>query len=137
VFYHRAIIGALVIATLAACGGGNKDNNAANAVSSAAAAAPSAMASAENAAGSAMATAGNAMMNNAKAMAGSPAPIPSDLNCGAVQPVWINTRTHKYHEPADPMYGKTKAGKYMCPADAKAEGDTPAGHRKGHTSSGM
>jgi len=57
----------------------------------------------------------------------SPAPIPADLNCGAVKPVWVNTKTHVYHEPSDMMYGRTKSGQYMCPSAAKAEGDHPSG----------
>lgn len=44
-------------------------------------------------------------------------------NCGAVQAVWVNTKTHVYHEPGDPYYGRTGNGKYMCPSAAKAEGD--------------
>ena len=44
-------------------------------------------------------------------------------NCGAVEAVWVNTKTHVYHEPGDPYYGRTSNGKYMCPSAAKAEGD--------------
>ena len=61
------------------------------------------------------------------AMTGSPAPVPADLSCGKRPPVWVNTRTHKFHWPKDPMYGMTKEGKYMCLSAAKGEGDTPAG----------
>jgi len=48
-------------------------------------------------------------------------------NCGAVKAVWVNTKTKVYHGPTDPLYGHTKHGKYMCPSQAKAEGDRPAG----------
>jgi hypothetical protein len=127
VSFYKAFIGALLIGGLAACGGGG--NNAAN---TAASAAGNAMASGANAmasGGNAMTGAAKSMENRAQWMNKSPAPIPAGLSCGAVQPVWVNTMTHKYHEPASPAYGKTKEGKYMCPSAAKAEGDTPAGKR--------
>lgn len=57
-------------------------------------------------------------------------PVPSDLNCGAVKPVWVNLSTKAYHESADPYYGRTKNGKYMCPSAAQAAGYHPAGHKK-------
>lgn len=63
--------------------------------------------------------------------AGTQAAVPADLNCGAVQPVWVNTRTHVYHEPTDPYYGKTRSGKYMCPSAATAEGDRASGTHAG------
>lgn len=152
--FHKVCIGALVVGLLAACGnGGNSSaDSAASAAASAAAAAPSAVASAGavmasaagnamTAAGGAMQSAGSAMSRDAKWMNKTAAPVPADLNCGAVQPVWVNTKTHKYHEPSSPMYGKTKDGKYMCPSAAKAEGDTAAGgwsgkHRHSSDSSG-
>jgi len=52
---------------------------------------------------------------------------PPNINCGAVQPVWVNTRTHVYHMPGDRAYGRTRSGKYLCPSAARAEGDHPAG----------
>lgn len=57
------------------------------------------------------------------------APVPADLKCGAVKPVWVNTNTKAYHEPGDPYYGRTKNGKYMCPSEAAAQGYHPAGKR--------
>jgi len=109
----------LLIATLAACGGGgNNAQNAANAAGSAAAGAANSAASA----GGAMASAAGNMAGAAGAMAGAAAAVPASLHCGAVQPVWVNPRTHVYHEPSDPMYGKTKHGMYMCPAAAVKAG---------------
>jgi hypothetical protein len=66
---------------------------------------------------------------------GAPMAMESGANmtkpdCGAVQPVWVNLRTHKYHEPGDRYYGKTKHGEYLCPNQAKAQGFKPAGHHE-------
>ena len=41
--------------------------------------------------------------------------------------VWVNTKSKAYHDQSSPYYGKTKEGKYMTEAAAKAEGDHPAG----------
>ncbi|WP_229740969.1 DUF3761 domain-containing protein [Silvibacterium dinghuense] len=40
--------------------------------------------------------------------------------------VWVNTDSHVYHCSGTRWYGKTKAGKYVTEAQAKAEGDKPA-----------
>lgn len=53
--------------------------------------------------------------------ASRPAPIPS----GNGQ-VWVNTDSHVYHCAGTKWYGKTKSGKYLSEAQAKAEGDKPA-----------
>ena len=63
------------------------------------------------------------------------APVPAKLKCGAVTPVWANTRTHVYHTASDPLYGRTKHGQYMCPQQAASAGYHAAGGahaRKGH-----
>ncbi|MFN2527128.1 MAG: hypothetical protein ABR584_00225 [Candidatus Baltobacteraceae bacterium] len=62
---------------------------------------------------------------------GNAAPVPAGLNCGAVQPVWVNMHTKAWHEPGDPYYGKTKNGRYMCPNAAAAAGFHAAGSKHG------
>jgi hypothetical protein len=59
--------------------------------------------------------------------AGTLATMPPGLNCGAVKPVWVNMKSHVYHEPNDRYYGRTKHGEYMCPSQAKAHGYHKAG----------
>lgn len=49
------------------------------------------------------------------------------INCGAVQPVWVNTKSKAFHEQGDPLYGHTKHGKYMCPSAATSAGYHLAG----------
>ena len=107
----------VLAAGLAACGGGkNASQTAANT--------NSAGTVADRAAGAPMGgtdSSGNAMAP------GTLATVPPNVQCGAVAPVWVNTRTHVYHLSSDPMYGRTKYGVYKCPSAAKAEGDRPAG----------
>jgi hypothetical protein len=140
VSFSKQLVTTLLVGALAACGGGG--NSAQNAASTAANAAATAAAGA----GNAMATAGGAMAGAAGnmaagahgAMAKVAAAIPASLHCGAVQPVWANPKTKVYHLPGDPLYGKTKHGEYMCPADASREGFRAAGMygRKHHPASG-
>lgn len=40
--------------------------------------------------------------------------------------VWVNTKSKAYHIQASRWYGRTKHGKYMSEADAKAAGFHPA-----------
>lgn len=126
--FHKTTVAIILIAGLAACGGGKSASqtasNAGTAMQNGASTAGGAM---KNAAGAA----GNAMQGGATAMAGGPAPVPADVNCGAVKPVWVNTSTHVYHKSTDPYYGRTKHGVYMCPSAAAAEGDRSAGGAMG------
>jgi hypothetical protein len=70
------------------------------------------------------------MSGNGMAPSGPPAPIPASLHCeGGQAPVWANTSRHVYHMAADPYYGRTKHGKYMCLRDAVNAGYHAAGSR--------
>ena len=123
-----AAVSVALFLALTACGGGSSssDSSADNAATNAAAGAMTA------ASGSPAASDTSGGM----AADGSAAPIPADLNCGAVKPVWVNLNTKAWHEPGDQYYGKTKHGEYLCPATAKKDGYHRAGGSMGGSMSG-
>jgi trimeric autotransporter adhesin len=143
VSFRTNLICAIVLCSLAACGSGsNSASTAASAaasdVNAAASAAAPAAASAASAAGSAMSDAAGAAAGAMSAMANKvAAAVPASLHCGAVPPVWVNPKSHAYHEPSDPLYGKTKSGSYMCASAAVAAGYHKAGGGKWRHHKGM
>jgi hypothetical protein len=137
VLFRKSCTCALLITFLAACGGGGGNQN-----SNSSAASPGAMATAGAMNAASPGATGNAMQGamqgRMQAIASRPqAPIPANLNCGAVQPVWTNPRSHTYFESTAPFFGRTKNGSYMCPAAAVAAGYRPASSKRRHRHGGM
>ncbi|HTC29579.1 MAG TPA: hypothetical protein VK702_02565 [Candidatus Acidoferrum sp.] len=125
--FRRTLPCALLITLLAACGGGSSNQN------SSASTEPSSSAGAMSAA-----SPGTMQGGNMQAIESRPqAPVPSSLNCGAVQPVWTNPRSHTYFESTAPFYGRTKNGSYMCPSAAVAAGYHKASGRRHHGGGAM
>ncbi len=103
-----ALLASLLLAGLAACGGGKTSQT-------------------TQAAGPMSAATTEAQREVAALPQSAVVPVPAGLACGAVKPVWVNLRSKAYHEPGDPYYGRTKNGKYLCPAQAQAQGYHAAG----------
>jgi hypothetical protein len=92
---YRAIAGAALCVALYACGGGSSVQTTVN-------------------------QAGQTI--NKKTGDLMAAPVPADVRCGAVRPVWVTDATKVYREPGDVYYGRTKTGRYMCPSAAVKAG---------------
>jgi hypothetical protein len=64
------------------------------------------------------------------------APLPIDLKCSD-EIVWVNMSRKTYHSSADPYYGRTINGKYMCLSAADAAGYHKAGMHHAHNHGSM
>ncbi len=47
----------------------------------------------------------------------------AQAHCTSDQVVWLNTKSHVYHEKGMVYYGKTQHGAYVCRKEADAMGD--------------
>ncbi len=131
--FRKTLPCALLLTLLAACGSGGGNQNSSASAEASASAGPMMTSGAMNAA-----SPGAMQGGNMQAIESRPqAPIPSSLNCGAVQPVWTNPRSHTYFEPTAPVYGRTKSGSYMCPSAAVAAGYHKASGKRHHGGGGM
>ncbi len=129
----RNLLAVTVLIALAACGGGG--NNQSSSAASPTASSNGIMTS--ESANPSPSTVVNGPMGGVNASGepmapGTLATVPPGLSCGSQRAVWVNTKTHVFHEPTDPYYGRTKHGQYMCRKQALKEGDRPAGEHK-HT----
>jgi len=133
VLFRKICACALLVTFLAACGGGNQNSSSTEASAGAeATTSPGAMMT-----GGAM-TAASPMSSGMQAMMSRPQqPVPATLHCGTNQPVWTNPKSHAFFEASSPMYGRTKNGTYMCPADAVAAGYHMASGRRHHGNGAM
>lgn len=133
----RNLLAVTALIALAACGGGNNQSSSSSAVSSPAKGNGIMTDTSANPSPSTGANAPMGGMNaNGEPMApGTLATQPPGLSCGAVQPVWVNTKSHVYHVSTDPLYGRTKHGQYMCPSQAVKEGYHKAAGGKHHHAS--
>lgn len=128
----RNLLAVTALIALAACGGAkNQSSSAANPTASG-----NGIMTSETANPS-PSTGANAPMGGMNASGepmapGTLATQPPGLSCGAVQPVWVNSKTHVYHVSSDPLYGRTKHGQYMCPSEAVKEGYHKAAGGKHH-----
>ncbi len=130
----RNLLAVTALVALAACGGGNNQSSSGSTTESSngrmtGGSTHRSSHSAANEPMSGMNASGDAMAP------GTPATVPPGVSCGAVHPVWVNTKTHVYHEPSDPFYGRTKHGEYMCPSQAAREGYHRAGGAKHRSAS--
>lgn len=68
-------------------------------------------------------TTGGAINTGAGQPAGFDTEAAAQGHCPSDVVVWLNTKSHVYHEKGQLYYGHTKAGAYVCKKEADADGD--------------
>ena len=116
---HLCAIGLLVLAA----GCGHKDAQSTTSTTSTTVQTPSAAAPMGGVTTGAPAPAGNAMPGGAGNPPGFPDEASAKAHCGTDEVVWLNLKSHIYHEKGTQFYGHTKQGEYACRKEADAAGD--------------
>jgi hypothetical protein len=111
------LAGALVL-SLAACG--HKTESRTTTSTTSTAATPS---SAMSAGGMNGTTTGGAINTGAGQPQGFDTEAAAQSHCASDVVVWLNTKSHVYHEKGQTYYGHTKQGAYVCKKEADAAGD--------------
>lgn len=127
----RRLLAIALLAAAAGCGG-HKTDTTTTTTTTAATAAPAGVPAAATAAPAPAGTMsvqvnGGSGVGNGATGAGQPPGFPTEdaaqAHCTSDQVVWLNTKTHVYHEKGMLYYGHTKKGAYVCRKEADAAGD--------------
>ncbi|HEY0614697.1 MAG TPA: hypothetical protein VGC96_08650 [Candidatus Elarobacter sp.] len=118
----------LAAALLAAAGCGHKTETQTTTSTAAASTAPAAgtiatPSSAMSAGGMNGTSTGGATNTGAGQPPGFDTESAAQAHCPSDTVVWLNTKTHVYHEKGMLYYGHTKAGAYVCRKEADSAGD--------------
>jgi hypothetical protein len=123
----RCLLAVALLAAAAGCGGHKTDTT--TTTTSTTTSAPAAATAAPAPAGtmSVQVTGGTTSGGSAAPVAGQPPGFDTEAaaqaRCASDQVVWLNTKTHVYHEKGMLYYGHTKKGAYVCRKEADAAGD--------------
>jgi hypothetical protein len=123
----RRLLAVALLVAAAGCGG-HKTETTTTTTSSGAATAPSAgivatPSSATSAGGMNGTTTGGATNTGAGQPPGFDTESAAQAHCPSDTVVWLNTKSHVYHDKGMPFYGHTKQGAYVCKKEADAAGD--------------
>ena len=123
----RHLLAVALLVAVAGCGG-HKTDTTTTTTSSGAATAPSAgtvatPSSAMSAGGMNGTTTGGSMNTGAGQPPGFDTEAAAQAHCQSDTVVWLNTKTHVYHEKGMLYYGHTKQGAYVCKKEADSAGD--------------